>query len=191
MKNQWTRYLKKVNPTERAHKTSFISMLYALTKEGEKKQEQLMTDMHKESANTGKWTGSDMLLPVKNLPTRTISSKTKSSKTFTEKRNSVQEMNGVDYVELCRWTTGRQVREDEVPNERDYVVLLGSNNGLFVLRYHVAGEEIFEVEVDSQEEAEWMIQEDNITTEQLFPDEQNMQWVKEFLNTKQENYSLV
>lgn len=191
MKNQWTRHLKKVNPIERAHKTSFISMLYALAKEGEKKQEQLLPGVHKESANTGEWTGSDMLLLVKNLPTRTITSKTKSANTLAEKRNSVQEINGVEYVELCRWTAGSQVMENEVPHERDHVVLIGSNNGQFVLRYHVAGEEAFEVEVDSPEEAEWMIQEDNLTTEQLFPDEPNMQWVKEPLNTNKENYSLV
>ncbi len=191
MKNQWTRHLKKVDPTERAHKTSFISMLYALAKEGEKNKEQLLPGVHKDSANTEERTGSDMLLPVKNLPTRTITSKTNSSKALTEKRNSVKEMNGVDYVELCRWTAGSQVNEDEVTHERDHVVLLGSNNDQFVLRYHVAGEETFDVEVDSPDEAEWMIQEDNLTTAQLFPDEPNMQWVKETLNTSKENYSLI
>lgn len=60
----------------------------------------------------------------------------------------------------------------------DYVRLLMTEDGRLVLRYDVAGESTFEMPVQSENEAIQIIWEDNKTTEQLYPDNPELKWIK-------------
>lgn len=89
-------------------------------------------------------------------------------------------LSGNECTELCRWTAKSQPGYETgigAPGE-DHVQLLASESGQLILRYNVTGEEIFEIEVGSLEEAENVIHEDNMTTACLYPDMSDFQWSK-------------
>ncbi|MDK2825849.1 MAG: hypothetical protein PWQ63_1124 [Methanolobus sp.] len=62
--------------------------------------------------------------------------------------------------------------------KKDSVRLILSEDGRLILRYDVAGETPFEMAVKSEEEAQNIIDEDNETTEQLYPDNPELKWIK-------------
>jgi hypothetical protein len=53
-----------------------------------------------------------------------------------------------------------------------------AEDGRLFLRYDVAGEIPFEMAVKSEDEAMDIIEEDNSTTEQLYPDKPELKWIK-------------
>jgi hypothetical protein len=61
---------------------------------------------------------------------------------------------------------------------KDYVRLFMAKDGKLSLRYDVAGEGPFEINVRSRDEAAKIIDEDNMTTEQLYPDNPELKWIK-------------
>lgn len=62
--------------------------------------------------------------------------------------------------------------------EKDSVRLIMAEDGRLFLRYDVAGEIPFEMAVKSEDEAMDIIEEDNSTTEQLYPDKPELKWIK-------------
>ncbi|WMW24477.1 hypothetical protein RE474_10320 [Methanolobus sediminis] len=61
---------------------------------------------------------------------------------------------------------------------KDSVRLIMIEDGRLFLRYDVAGETPFEMAVKSEDEAQYIIEEDNATTEQLYPDKPELKWIK-------------
>ena len=81
---------------------------------------------------------------------------------------------------ICTWTAeshkGHELGIDSLKN--DSVRLIMAEDGRLVLRYDVAGETPFEMAVKSENEAMEIIEEDNATTEQLYPDNSDLKWNK-------------
>ncbi len=119
------------------------------------------------------------------------SQRSKSKASYTDDRSitarvscgespSDRALSGNACTELCRWTAKSQSEYEtgvDAPEE-DHVQLLASEDGQLTLRYNVTGEEVFEIEVGSLEEAEDVIYEDNMTTARLYPDILDLQWSK-------------
>jgi hypothetical protein len=96
-------------------------------------------------------------------------------------RNSPDNM-GVNKTEteVCIWTAeshkGYELGIDSL--KQDSVRLIMTGGGRCFLRYDVAGESPFEMAVRSEDEAIEIIEEDNATTEQLYPDNPELKWIK-------------
>jgi hypothetical protein len=62
--------------------------------------------------------------------------------------------------------------------KKDSVKLIMAEDGQLILRYNVAGETPFEMAVKSEDDALNIIAEDNATTEQLYPANPELKWIK-------------
>ncbi|MBP1908894.1 hypothetical protein [Methanolobus bombayensis] len=83
-------------------------------------------------------------------------------------------------TQLCTWMAeSHEAYELGIDSsKRDSVRLIMAEDGGLSLRYDVAGETPFEMSVRSEEEAMDIIEEDNATTEQLYPDNPELKWIK-------------
>ncbi|MFP4654446.1 MAG: hypothetical protein ACLFMM_02020 [Methanohalobium sp.] len=71
---------------------------------------------------------------------------------------------------------GHELQVDTYPD--DVVRLIKTNDGSLCLRYSIVSEEVDDIIVNSVEEAESIIEEDNITTEEIYPDNPELKWIK-------------
>jgi hypothetical protein len=149
MKNQWIQHLERASPEKRERGTSFVKMLHVLARDG------------------GKRKGSHFHMKC-------------SSQLSRSKVSEKNKQHTPACAELCRWTAESQLGYDtgiDSPGD-DFVQLLKSGNGQMMLKYNVTGEEVFEIDVGSVEEAEKVISEDNMTTSILYPGNPEFQWSK-------------
>lgn len=160
MNNIWTQHLKR--PASHCHKrhASFTRMLHTLVKE----------------KNT-----SDKLSSNENVHSdRSDSIMSTNADTDYFCTSSVQEImpNSSEPIELSRWTAKSQRGYEMNSNEYDddYVQLLKYPDGHLSMKYYVTGEDDFEMEIQSEEEALNIIAEDNTTTSQLYPGRPELQW---------------
>lgn len=170
MKNIWTQHLER--SADDRENTTFTKMLRSLVKNG--------VDTDKNAGTTlflsGDVSLGEMSYSVKN---------TVSDKLVKEEEMTILNEEGVDVsyaaeTDITVWTARSQKGHElglETCNE-DSVRLLMSEGGRLFLRYDVAGESPFEMNVSSEDEAEQMIEEDNATTEQLYPFNPELKWIK-------------
>lgn len=171
MKNIWTQHLERSSPEDRDKDTTFTRMLHSLVRTG---------------TNTDDFAGTTMILSD-------ISSGDLSY-SFEDKKNTDQEIHngqifqnndGIDTsyaaeTEIASWAAESQKGHELGIQSfgKDHVKLLLTESGRLVLRYEVAGESSFEMNVNSEDEACEIIEEDNATTEQLYPDNPQLKWIK-------------
>lgn len=94
--------------------------------------------------------------------------------------NEIIKASYVAETELNVWAAKSQ-KGHEIGLEslsQDHVRLLMAEDGRLFLRYDVAGESPFEITVKSENEAMQIIEEDNATTEQLYPQNPELKWIK-------------
>ena len=172
MKNIWTQHLERSNTKDSDKGITFTRMLHSLVRTG------INTD---DTASTTLFvsrdiTSNDSSYPVENC--RDIASVKEDEKTVLNtggiKASYVAE------TEIIVWTAksqrGHELGLDSLST--DHVRLLMAEDGRFFLRYDVAGESPFEMTVKSENEAMQIIDEDNMTTEQLYPENPELKWIK-------------
>jgi hypothetical protein len=166
MKNLWTQHLKKAVPLKGERGTSFVNTLHSLAGDGGKGM----------SGHCHRIDGSQRSKSkVSYTDDGSITARTSCSQSPVDRALSRNAC-----TELCRWTAKSQSGHEmgvDAPEE-DHVQLLTSESGQLTLRYNVTGEDVFEIEVGSLEEAENVIYEDNMTTARLYPDISDFQWSK-------------
>ncbi|MDW7731909.1 MAG: hypothetical protein SCH66_05715 [Methanolobus sp.] len=173
MKNIWIQHLEKQRSRDIAQSSSFVEMLHSLAK--------LDDEYEVKAIGTKSLAEKDRQYSLKSIQEELAFDSPNDNDIET-----VIEAASVDYevedvtMEICRWTAKSQQGYETGINsyEDDYVRLLQLQNGQLVLRYNVAGEDTFEMEVGSTEEAESLILEDNLTTSELYPDNPELQWSK-------------
>lgn len=162
MENIWTQHLKRPEAQGRSRHASFTTMLHTLAKE---------TGIS-EDPSKNKVIVSSNSRPVKDIADELNDSNTTQDMKIESTSNEA--------IEIAKWTAksqkGYEVNSDEYGD--DYVLLLKYQNGQFVMKYSVIGDDIFEMKVASEEEAAIVIAEDNATTSQLYPDNPELQWSK-------------
>ncbi len=169
MKNIWTQHLERSNREDQNRRTEFTRMLHSLVK------------MDNNSENTdgttlmlsGSSSSTDLSFSVENNMNIQTEEMDQSNETKSEAISATE-------TELGIWTAKSQ-KGHELGLEsldKDYVKLLMTKNGKLFLRYDVVGESPFEMTVRSEEEALQIIKEDNETTEQLYPDNPELKWIK-------------
>jgi hypothetical protein len=109
---------------------------------------------------------------------------------YLQENNNIDDFDIIDEIkvsesnkeetEVCTWTAeshkGYELGIESL--EKDSVRLIMTAKGSLFLRYDVAGESPFEMAVKSEDEAMKIIEEDNATTEQLYPDNYELKWIK-------------
>jgi hypothetical protein len=182
MKNHWIQHLERASPENKGRGTSFVKMLHVLTRDGGKGKDshfQMKCSSQLSRSKVSENKGQHIPACAEDHtehPTIT------STATLSASLSSIdQPLNeGNVCTELCRWTAESQLGYEtgiKSPGD-DFVQLLRSGNGQMMLRYNVTGEEVFEISVDSVEEAEKLISEDNMTTLMLYPGKPEFQWSK-------------
>ncbi|WP_340818903.1 hypothetical protein [Methanolobus sp. WCC4] len=172
MKNIWTQHLERSADNDRSRNTTFPGMLHSLVKN---------------SVEADATAGTTLFLPddvsCKEIPYPVRDNA--GNEALTEETTPVLNDDGVDVsyaaeTELAVWTAKSQKGYELglTSCDEDSVKLLMSEGGRLFLRYDVAGESPFEMNVRSEEEAEQIIEEDNSTTEQLYPSEPELKWIK-------------
>jgi len=167
MKNLWTQHLKKAVPLKGERGASFVNTLHSLARDGGKGMSGHCHRIDGSQRSKSKASYTDDL----SITALASCSQSPSDRALSENA----------CTELCRWTAKSQSGHErgvDAPEE-DHVQLLTSESGQLTLRYNVTGEEVFEIEVGSLEEAENVIYEDNMTTARLYPDISDLQWSKE------------
>jgi|GEM_PF-1815004 len=169
MKNIWVRHLEKKKFRNNTEGSSFVEMLHSLAKldDGSESGVSEYSD-----AKTRKYSLEDIR--------EELAYDIQAEEEPAIEDEVIPDNNQNQLTEICRWTaksqrgyeTGIDTYDD------DYVRLLQLQNGQLVLRYNVAGEDTFEMEVGSIEEADNLIMEDNMTTSELYPENPELQWSK-------------
>ncbi|TGC10715.1 hypothetical protein [Methanolobus halotolerans] len=173
MKNIWIQHLEKQRSRDSTRGSSFVEMLHSLARLDDGCEVKSVKPKHSGNKNRQ--------YSLKKIREElAFDSLAESDTENTEERIpagcKAEEM----ITEICRWTAKSQMGyETGIDSyEDDYVRLLRLQNGQLVLRYNVAGEDTFEIEVGSTEEADNLISEDNMTTSELYPANPELQWNK-------------
>lgn len=172
MKNIWTQHLERSNTDDRDRDTTFTRMLHSLVKSGADEDYSTGATLFL----SGDMSSGEMSYSLENNVT---------ADSDKEENRTVLDNDGVDAsynaeTEVAVWTAKSQ-RGHELGLEtcnKDSVRLIMTESGRLFLRYDVAGEETFEMSVRSEEEASQIIEEDNATTGQLYPDNPELKWIK-------------
>ncbi|WP_406656700.1 hypothetical protein V7O62_12680 [Methanolobus sp. ZRKC2] len=172
MKNIWIQHLEKQASEESTQDSSFVKMLHSLAR----------LDDEYEMKSVIKSPGGNN----RQYSLKTIQEELAFDDPVHEDIGTLNEAASVECkatemtTEICRWTAksqrGYEMGIDSF--EDDHVRLLQLQNGQLMLMYNVAGEDDFEVEVSSAEEADELIIEDNLTTSELYPENPELQWHK-------------
>ncbi|WP_292486883.1 hypothetical protein [Methanohalobium sp.] len=89
-----------------------------------------------------------------------------------------QEPNGD--IEIIKWSSkshyGHDIQDETYPD--DVVKLVKTQDVCLYLKYSIVSEEVDDVPVESVEEAVSIIEEDNNTTEDMYPDNPELKWTK-------------
>lgn len=173
MKNIWIQHLEKQRSQDGTQGSSFVEMLHSLARldyEYEVKAIGTISLAEKDRQYTLKSIQEEIAFDIQSG---------NDCETLGKDASAEDEITEV-CTEICRWTAKSQQRYETGtdPCEDDYVRLLQLPGGQLVLRYNVAGEGTFEMEVGSTEEADNLILEDNLTTSELYPANPEMQWSK-------------
>ncbi|MBN2110999.1 MAG: hypothetical protein JW705_07955 [Methanosarcinaceae archaeon] len=173
MKNIWIQHLEKHDSEENLQDPSFVEMLHSLVRM--ENEDDVRTVVSKSAAckNTQYGLKDGREYPEFNAPLKEDTIKGK------EDASDDCKVMGAG-TEICMWTAksqqGYEMGMDSYDD--DHVRLVRSQNGKLVLMYNVAGEDNFEIGVNSTEEADRLILEDNMTTLELYPDNPELQWSK-------------
>lgn len=172
MTNIWTQHLEKTNSSKRYRELSFTGMLHSLVKAELKSgyDEGQMFIIQNEGSSAG--------FPYIAEQEMDIVSRD-SSREFTWPENDIANDNFAE-KRVAAWEAKSQ-RGHELgisSQDKDNVRLLMAEGGRLFLRYEVAGENPFEMNVRSEDEAMQIIDEDNQTTGQLYPDNPELKWIK-------------
>jgi hypothetical protein len=185
MKNHWIQHLERASPENKERGTSFVRMLHVLARDGGKGKDSRFHMKRSSQLSRSKVSQkNEQQTPAfaeDNAEHPTIT----SNATLSASLSSVDQPLSEDNVcaELCRWTAESQLGSETgitAPGE-DFVQLLSSVNGQLLLSYNVTGEDVFEIVVNSVEEAEKVISEDNMTTAMLYPGNPEFQWSKKIM----------
>lgn len=173
MKNIWTQHLERSSPEERDKETTFTRMLHSLVKA--------------EAEDSGS-VESTLLLSENMISEEPSYSYEENGNVDTDIQNEQPVLLGNEGIDasfasetvVTSWAAESQKNHELGSQffEKDYVKLLMTEGGRLFLRYEVAGENPFEMKVDSEDEATEIIDEDNSTTEQLYPDNPELKWIK-------------
>lgn len=162
MENIWTQHLKRPEAHGRSRHASFTRMLHTLAKENKTS----------DKLSSNKNVHSDRSEPI-------MSNNVDTDYFCT---TNIQEVipNSSEPIELSRWTAKSQRGYELNSNEYDddYVQILKYPDGHLSMKYHVTGEDDFEMKIQSEEESLSIIAEDNTTTSQLYPGRHELQWSK-------------
>ncbi|MEZ5335885.1 MAG: hypothetical protein R2741_11950 [Methanolobus sp.] len=169
MTNIWTQHLEKTDVQERDKDVTFTRMLHSLVKTDSavhNSAEQLIIMDNNSSDN--------LSYTIEQEP---------DSRDNDQRLLLNDEGVSIDYsveTEIIAWEAKSQ-KGHELGIEsldKDHVRLLMTEGGRLFLKYDVAGENPFEMTVNSEDEAMQIIEEDNQTTEQLYPDNRNLNGLK-------------
>nr|WP_321496169.1 hypothetical protein [uncultured Methanolobus sp.] len=153
MKNIWTQHLERSSNDDRNRENTFSQMLHSLVRTENEEYLHQDSDINNHASKNGNYGSKN------------------------ENGNSALSM---AETAICTWTAeshkGHELGIDSL--KKDSVRLIMTEDGRLVLRYDVAGETPFEMSVKSENEAMEIIQEDNATTEQLYPDNLDLKWNK-------------
>ncbi len=168
MKNIWTQHLEKSNDDYQDKGDEFTQMLHYLVRTGN---------------DTDAIEGETLIISG-NSDFTEISFTDEDENdvaTVTEDTKNKGKADANDpEIEIFVWKAESQ-KGYELGNKslgKDYVKLLMAENGRLFLRYDVVGENSFEMNVGSEYEALEIIQEDNLTTGQLYPGNPELKWIK-------------
>jgi hypothetical protein len=169
MKNIWTQHLERSNTEDRNKETTFTKMLHSLVKTATDDSEGTRLFI------SGDITSDDLSYSVE-------------EKLNVDSTNEDRMLLNNEYInapyaaetEITVWAAKSQKGHELGINsfDNDHVRLMMAESGQLILRYDVAGESPFEMNVKSEEEAMQIIDEDNTTTEQLYPDNSELKWMK-------------
>ena len=173
MKNIWIQHLEKQRFEESTQGSSFVRMLHSLAR---------LDDEYVVKAAVSKpFAEKNRQYSLEKIQEELAFDYPVNDDSENVKDNASVECEAKDSTaEICRWTAKSQRGyETEMDSyEDDYVQLLRLETGQLVLMYNVAGEDDFEIEVGSTEEADKLILEDNHTTSELYPENPELQWHK-------------
>jgi hypothetical protein len=83
-------------------------------------------------------------------------------------------------IEIIKWSSkshyGHELQDETYPD--DAVRLVKTTDGCLYLKYSIVPEEVDDVPVESVEEAVSIIEEDNNTTEEVYPGNPELKWTK-------------
>lgn len=172
MKNIWTQHLERSNIEDSDKGTRFTKMLHSLartnTTSDDSRATKLFFSENSASSDPSYSIRHDMdITPVKEDKINGLN-------------NGVTKTSYVAETELNVWAAKSQ-KGHEIGLKslsQDHVRLLMAEDGRLFLRYDVAGESSFEMTVKSENEAMQIIEEDNATTEQLYPQNPELKWIK-------------
>lgn len=193
MKNIWTRHLETATVMKESEENPFLARLQVSDDHGNPCIQELLINRTLEEETKRE------IEPLEVIPSSEVSEGTQQQgENFTEIENElpdvvkagdfVQRNRTVedirDYtgegVELMQWTSkshkGHDLRLNTYPD--DVVRLIELTNGKLFLQYSISGDNTENVPVDSVKEAEAIIEEDNDTTEELYPNTPDLQWGK-------------
>ncbi|AFV24792.1 hypothetical protein Mpsy_2589 [Methanolobus psychrophilus R15] len=182
MKNQWIQHLERTSPEKRERGTSFVKMLHVLARDGGKGKDSHFHMKCRSQLSRSKVSEKNKQQTPACAEDHAEHPTITSTATLSASLSAVDQPLNEDNVcaELCRWTAESQLASETgiaAPGD-DFVQLLRSGSGQMMLRYNVTGEEVFEIDVHSVEEAEKVISEDNMTTSMLYPGNPEFQWSK-------------
>ncbi|KXS42609.1 MAG: hypothetical protein AWU59_1548 [Methanolobus sp. T82-4] len=171
MKNKWIQHLEKKKSRNNTEGSSFVEMLHSLAKLDDGSESESGASGYS-GAKTRKYSLEDIQ--------QELACDIRTEKDPAIEDEVIPDNNQSQLTEICRWTARSQrAYETGIDTyEDDYVRLLQLHNGQLVLRYNVAGEDTFEMDVGSIEEADSLIMEDNMTTSELYPGNPELQWSK-------------
>ncbi|WMW22348.1 hypothetical protein RE476_00585 [Methanolobus mangrovi] len=171
MKNIWTQHLERSGTKDSDKGIAFTEMLHSLVRTGINTDNPASTTFFL----SGNITSNDLSYSLKEG--KNIASVKKDRKPVLS--GGIKTSYPAE-TEIVVWTAKSQ-KGYELGLEslsKDYVRLLMAEDGHFFLRYDVAGESPFEMTVKSENEAMQIIEEDNLTTEQLYPENPELKWIK-------------
>ncbi|WP_406671217.1 hypothetical protein V7O67_05895 [Methanolobus sp. ZRKC4] len=172
MKNIWTQHLERSNTEDSDKGTRFTKMLHSLVRTGVNTDDSVATKLF----FSGNITSNDLSYSIVDDMDITPVKEDK----INGLNNGLIKASYVAETELNVWAAKSQ-KGHEIGLEslsHDHVRLLMAEDGRLFLRYDVAGETPFEMTVKSENEAMQIIEEDNATTEQLYPENPELQWHK-------------
>ncbi len=172
MTNIWTQHLERSNTEDSDKGTRFTKMLHSLVRTGANTDDSVSSKLLF-SRNT---TSNDLSYSIVD----DVDINPVEEDKITGLNNGVIKASYVAETELNVWTAKSQ-KGHEIGLEslkQDHVRLLMAEEGRLFLRYEVRGESPFEMTVKSESEAIQIIEEDNATTEQLYPQNPELKWIK-------------
>ncbi len=164
MRNIWTHHLKRINKETNENEPTFTQKLHFFIKNNNSSYYGIKSEVSL-SKNTKVNFANDTFQNVEINSSAPL------------KQESTLEHGTKEFLMLL-WTA-KSHREHELgleTNNQDSVKLIETISGGLVLRYDVAGEEIFEIGVCSRNEAIRIIEDDNLITEKLYPDNPELKW---------------